>query len=460
MELFEYEGFKFDMQRIVEKTCENCLPQLSTSDLYDIVSLAFRGSGLEFDFDNKTGNFIIPIIDKIVIRGEWNDQEIYQSRSCYYEFSVEVDGFVGKDEQTGYVSVITESSPEAIIRYIPLFISIRDNLVSFAKPMFDEIGKGTDILSLVKSELDAANITDITMYPVKERDRNSTTRQVVGDEYKLYKEIMPGMRLSIIINPDDYKTTSLRFIRAWEQIPPLFANPLINKSLAYMYMPWDRSNNKPKYNWLEVSEHIHYESMTFENEDYPTIIPKELDEIIPRLNDMGFRYTIEGKILKVSVNKHITLCRAGKKTWFVTRIKSSNSLNVTTEEFILALRIIARASSVNGFSINHSDMIGFEIFPNFYSILVPALLDFLPEEASWDFRGADYGKLGIKYGTGFAIFVKQGSMLRVLWLIMSNLESIDALYQINKHGKKYPQIDMFSGDYRHPECGGGWYAIS
>lgn len=423
----------------------------SISTLRDILFSMFNGSGLDFEFDDKTGDFNIPIIGKLFIYGEFESNP-YQCHN-YYCISV----VIKQDDKQQYVEFLTRISPEAVKSHLPLFKEVIRTVLSVAEPLLETMNQKPDVLAIVKDKVNAAGISDVKIIPALERDYKTYVYVPVKDEYTMFKEIIPGIRIAINFNAENYGERCRRFIQTVEKIPQIFSSPVFRQSRAVHYSPICEipSDAPTRYNWNDVNEHMKYVDMTLKSTACYDI-PSELKSIVLKLQDLGFNYSIEGKILIVVINKQISLCRSKKKTWFLTKEKQSNILNIDSDDFILALRIIARASSVNGFSISKKAMSLFLINPKFYNILIPALTEYLPIEAYWKIEPYEWG---IKYGVGFKFDVDKGNSLQLIWQIMCNLDSIEALYDINRHGKNYARIESLMGYDREHDDYGRWWQI-
>lgn len=440
-----------DSKRIadLEFVLNPILPEFGEFEVYEIpevkkiVTKALKARKLKFEFDDETGDFIIPIIAGVAIIAEFGKEEsgIYV---CQVGFNTD-----NLDDTEKTVGGFVMFSPEAIDRYIPTFEAIISTTEDFLHPFIKVQTESKSIKDIVTREIASLGLSGVLVSPLERHDYKSNVDVYVEDTYTLTKEIMPGLRIGIRFTPEDYKSKCARFKELVSQVPKTFVEDDWNN----IQCDFSSLSNEDIYkcggrSWADSPEKMNYiDKIEVDN----SILEKSSipEKVLNGLTEMGFIFLFKENVLNVCLSADFTLCRDAKKVYFKTSERASNKLTLNDDDFITLLRIIAKASTRNGYLSPKACGIGnYRWYPHdFYDGLLPAIREFVPPMSDFVVynRKGDC-KVSIFPTIGFSLPLKNAP--KVLWTFLSNIDAIQEVIKMQSKKLKGPFVEIQSGvDY-------------
>ena len=415
-------------------------------EVKEIVSKALKAHKIKFDFNDATGNFIIPIVAGVAIIAEFG-RETSGVYLCQVGFNTD-----NLDDPEKTVGGFVMFSPEAIERYIPTFKAIISTTEDFLRPYIKTQTESNNLKDIVTREITSLGLSDVVVAPLERYDYKSLAYVYVEDTYTLTKEIIPGLRIGIRFTPEDYKSKCARFKEVVSKVPKTFTE----EDWSNIQCEFNTLADKDKYkccgrSWVDAPEKMNYvDTISVGNSiAEKSSIP---EKVIKALTEMGFIFTFKDDVLNVCLSADFTLCRKAKKVYFETSERASTKLTLNDEEFITLLRIIAKASTRNGYlSPNACGIVIYNYPLSFYDGLLPAIREFVPPMS-------DIGVYSRKGDCTVAMLPAIGFLLpfknapKALWTFLSNINAIQELVMLQSKKLKGPFVEVRAGE-------NGWQSL-
>lgn len=315
--------------------------------------------------------------------------------------------------------------------YQPVLIKAIDILKKISKDLTSRVKthRKSNLLSkLILSTLEdlyTGKITDeIKVDPVERYDYNANEKVYEKDKYTLTKEIIPGLRVGYVVEPDNYKTKCAQFVKLLNKVPATFSQD--DWSAINCHMTSTITVDRYKTgggNWAESPEKMKYVDVLPTEITIPEALPVN-EKIVSALTEMGFIFSFDGTVLNVQLSKDFVLCRNAKKVYFKTTEKESGYITFSDDKFILILKIIAKASTRNGYLTPKA--LGFnwigEYPDKFYDGMLPAIREFIPPMSDIS-PEIIYGEYMITFSPSLG-FQFSHTAANALWTFLGNVDAI------------------------------------
>ena len=429
------------------------LPTFGEVDVYEIpevkkiVTKALKAHKLKFKFDDETGNFIIPIIAGVAIIAEFGKETrgIYE---CGVGLNTETLEYGSENTMHGQLSF----SPEAIDRYIPTLEAIISKTEEFLQPFIVAETESKDFKDMVTREIASRGLKDVVVAQLEKYDFKMNVNVWVKDTYTLTKEIIPGLRIGIRFTPEDYKSKCVRFIELVNMVPETFAgNDWNNIQCKHETRPSSDHFKTEGGSWTESPEKMNYTDVIAVGNDIPDELPIP-EKVLNRLSEMGFIFSFKENILNVVLSNDFVLCRDARKVYFKTSERESKKIPLNDDEFITILRIIAKASTRNGYltpKASGLDYPEYGQYPlDFYGGMIPAIREFIPPMSDIRTSSIRNGDCVITLlpGIGF-ILPNDHNASNALWTFLGNNDAIQDVLKMQSKKAKGPFVEVGNGDY-------------
>lgn len=432
----------------LERKLDTIIPKFGKLEVYEIsevkkiVTKSLEAHKIKFEFNDETGNFTIPIVAGVKIIAEFGRDSVYD---CQVRCNTDnLDDFEKK------VGGFFTFSPEAIERYIPTFKAIISTTEDFLGKFIETQKKSKNIIDIAKREVTSLGLNGVLVSQLERYDYKSRENVFVEDTYTLTKEIMTGLRVGIRFTPEDYKSKCARFKEVIERIPKTFVVDDWRNIQCIFTLRVENDRFKTLgESWADASEKMNYvDIIEIENNISETSsIP---DKVLNGLKEMGFIFSFRDNVLNIWLSADFTLCREAKKVYFKTSESASKKLPINDEEFITLLRIIAKASTRNGYLTLHDcGIVGYKRSPYyFYEGLFPAIREFVPPKSDmmiYNSKDDCMVRVGFFSSIGFLLPLK--GTPNMLWTFLSNVDAIKEVLKMQSKKLKGPFVEIQKGEY-------------
>lgn len=414
-------------------------------DVKEIVTNCLKSHGLKFEFDDKTGNFIIPIVAGVGIIGE-----LGQDEDWLYTLGV---GLINKNyddiEYTQNQRPIF--SPEAIERYIPIFKAIISKTENFLRPVLAAKKKAESFKDFLNTEIAKLGLIGVTVEPVEALDYKKGVNYFVKDTCTITKEIISGLRIGYQVTPENYQSKCNLLKELIDRIPETFRED----DWSNIHCMFENEVEKDRFktgggSWADSPERMNYVDIPVTEVILPEKLPIS-EKVVKKLTEMGFMFSFDENKLNVQLSNDFALCRDAKKTYFKTSMSESKKLSLSDEDFITIMRIIAKASTRNGYLIPKELCLAHSnIYPSsFFDGMFPAIREFVPPKSYYSTNSKNDCIVTISPIMGFLLPNK--SAANTLWTFLGNIDAIIAVRKMQSKKTK--------GSFVEVEWYGSWMSL-